>query len=401
MKARAAVRIAWLVWMMSIASLVASFWFGLAAHKNVPFDPGELPILVAFGLFVLAFATVGAFVASKLPRNPIGWIMAGSGFAYALAGSTLSYAEYGIHRASGASLPLELLLWVAGWAWIVGSGPAGTFLLLLFPDGNLPSRRWRPIAWLAGTAILLVFASIAFVPGEFPDYPGFENPAGIPGAKEYLPIVGGIGGLALVVSVLASVLSMVFRFRRSGSLVRQQLKWLTYAAALVALCLVGALIAEPLAGSTDLANLLVTGALTAVPVAIGIAILRHRVYDIDVVINRTLVYGVLTATLGLVYVGLVAGIGTFAGESNLVVAGSTLAVAALFQPARTRIQAFIDRRFNRQRYDAARTIETFSSRLRDEIDLDTLSAELLAVARSTMQPARASLWLRRTEEVKR
>jgi hypothetical protein len=394
--------LAWALWATTTAALVAAFAYGFVGHGG-PIDAWEISTLVTFILFVIAFSTVGALVASREPRNPVGWIMCWSGLAYAVAGAVVSFAENRI--VSAASLPAigEVMIWIGGWAWIMGAGPAGTLLMLLFPNGKLPSRRFRPVAWLAVAGILLIFAAIAFQPGPIQDYESLSNPVGIRGAGPLLDFAGGLGGVALVIGIVGSLISIVIRYRRAGAEMRQQLKWLTYAAGFVGLCVVASILAEGLISSgdlgTEISNLLVTTSLSALPVAIGIAILKHRLYDIDLIINRTLVYGGLTALLAATYFGIVVllqGVIPAAGDSDLTIAGSTLAVAALFRPLRGRVQGFIDRRFYRRKFDAQRTLESFSSRLRDDVDLDHLSADLLGVVRDTMQPEHASLWLRGT-----
>jgi hypothetical protein len=392
--------IAWAVWATTIACLILSFLYGVVDHGG-PIDAWEMSTLVSFFLFVVAFSTVGALVASRQPRNAVGWIMCWSGLAYAVAGAVVSYAE--TRGDAGASLSAfgEVMMWIGAWAWILGSGPPGTLLLLLFPDGRLPSRGFRPVAVLGVVGILLIFAAIAFQPGPIDGFESATNPVGIRGAGQILDVAGGVGGAALLAGFAGALVSVVVRYRRAGAEVRQQLKWLTYAAGFVGLCIVVSVVVESLIASGDVAtevsNLLVTVSLTALPVAIGIAILKHRLYDIDIIINRTLVYGGLTALLAATYFGIVVllqGVIPAAGDSDLTIAGSTLAVAALFRPLRARVQGFIDRRFYRRKVDAQRTLESFSSRLRDDVDLDHLSADLLGVVRETMQPEHASLWLR-------
>ncbi len=391
--------LAWAVSATTIAALLFALVYGLGAHQGA-LDLRDISLFAAVSLFIVTFSTVGALVASRAPGNSVGWIMCWAGAGYGIASASLSYADSRM-AGTGFSTFGEVVVWVGGWAWIMGAGPAASLLLLLFPDGKLPSRRFRPIAWLAVAGILSIFASIAFVPGPIHDYEGVTNPAGIPGAGSLLREVGNVGGLAFVLGVLGSLASIVIRYRRAVVEVRQQLKWLTYAAGLVGLALVGSVLAEALISSpglaSDVSNLLVTTSLSALPVAIGIAILKHRLYDIDLIINRTLVYGGLTALLATTYFGMVVlmqGVIPAAGDSDLTIAGSTLAVAALFRPLRARLQGFIDRRFYRRKVDAQQTLESFSSRLRDDVDLDHLSADLLGVVRETMQPAHASLWLR-------
>jgi hypothetical protein len=348
-------------------------------------------VLVTYAAFLLAFSTVGALIASRRTRNPIGWILLGSAMSYAVGGLTE------VPPGSLPGVPHALQDWLGTWVWGVGIALAGTFLLLLFPGGELPSRRWRPVAWAAGVGLVAFVLGQAFAPELAESH--IRNPAGIGGPAGEIFQVLQDGMLLVIGAFVASVASLVVRFRRSTGEERQQLKWLNYAAGLTALAICGSFLIAPLGEPSEAAvniqNALITGALACVPIAIGIAILRYRLYDIDRIVNRTLVYGLLTVLLAAVYVGVVVGLGTLIGQSALVVAASTLLVAALFRPARRRVQSLIDRRFYRSKYDAARTLEAFTARLREEVDLDSLTGDLVGVVRDTMQPAHASLWLRR------
>ncbi|HEV3376047.1 MAG TPA: hypothetical protein VG126_02080 [Thermoleophilaceae bacterium] len=365
-------RVAWSLWALTV--------LGLSVSLALPSAEADEDVwsLVASFVFALSFATIGALVASRRRENPIGWIMCGAGLAYAIGGVSVTYVESTL--AGGDDDLLETVAdWVSGWVWLLGIGPAATFLLLLFPTGRLPSPRWRPVAWTAAGALGLMVAGIA---------------SGV-------DVAAGLGSFLLLLAALGCVASLVFRFRRARGVERRQLKWLTYAAAMAGAVLLAIIVAESTGGTSDeLSNTLVSVSIAALPVAMGIAILRHGLFDIDVVINRTLVYGALTATLAGAYVGLVLllqlALSPLTEESDLAIAGSTLAVAALVRPLRSRIQALVDRRFYRRRYDAARTLEGFGARLRDEVELDSLVGELHGVVADTMQPAHVSLWLRGT-----
>jgi hypothetical protein len=384
----------WSLWLLSVASFVVGGPLLSSAEED------GVASSVAYSVFVLAFATMGALVASRRPRNPIGWILLAAGVAYAIGGFSVLYAEEMLAGTRDAGFVETALAWVSTWVWMAGIGPVATFGLLLFPNGRLPSRRWRVVAWLAAGGVALMLVGIALAPGRFEDLP-IENPLGLDAAPAVPDALAEAGGLALIVGVVGSIASLFARFRTARSQERDQLKWLTYAAGVVGLGLSSAIVIEIAAGpeAVDLTNAIVSLSLAAVPVAIGIAILRHRLFDIDVVINRTLVYGGLTATLAGAYLGCVLlfqlALSPLTEESSLAIAGSTLAVAALFRPARARIQAAVDRRFYRRRYDAARTLEAFGGRLRDELDLEALGADLQGVVRDTVQPAHVSLWLRR------
>jgi hypothetical protein len=287
----------------------------------------------------------------------------------------------------------DFTLWISTWVGTIAYSLIAAFLLLLFPTGRLLSSRWRPALILTvGSVALLVVASM--MARDLDDYERLVNPYAIGGGavQDILDGVRAVGWILYSISVLLAATSLIVRFRRSRGVERQQMKWMAFAASLLLVTQFSWFISE------DLARLLSGLVFMAMPIAVCVAILRYRLYDIDLIINRTLVYGVLTAILGLVYFGLVVVLQQvtqpLTPESDLAVAGSTLAVAALFRPARSRVQSFIDRRFYRHKYDAAQALEEFNARLRDEIDLESLRHELLGVVGDTMQPARASLWLR-------
>ena len=342
-------------------------------------------------VFTLSFVTVGAVVASRRRANPIGWLMCLSGLSYAVGGLAITYIE-SVPKGEEDGFLLGFADWISSWVWMVGIGPAATFLLLLFPTGRLPSPRWRPVAWAAGGGLVMTVAGIA-LSADSGDLDR-TNPIAVPGAE----LVAGAGLLLLLLAALASLVSLVVRYRGARWEERRQLEWLTYAAALAGVALLTLIVLESTVGTTDeLSNTLVSGAVAALPVAMGIAILRRGLFDIEVVINRTLVYAALTASLAGSYLALVLLLQLLLSPgSDLAIAGSTLAVAALFRPLRARIQGLVDRRFFRSRYDAAQTLERFGARLRDEVDLDSLGGELRAVVGDTMKPAHVTLWLRTT-----
>ena len=343
---------------------------------------------------ILAFALVGALISSRLPTNPIGWICLAIGLILALEAVADGYHVYALQTRPGSLPGGEYMAWLGNWTWAPPVFLIGTFMVLLFPDGRLPSRRWRAVAWFSVVALISVGLSYAFLPGRLDEAPNVTNPLGIEPARSALELVYTWDILLLPLCFVASALSMVLRFGRATGEVRQQIKWFAFAAVLQAMAFSFYFVVP-----SEVVEDLVALAFAGLPVAVGIAILRHRLYDIDVVINRALVYGSLTISLALVYVGLVVALqyvfrALTGGGSQLVIVASTLAIAALFSPLRRRIQAFIDRRFYRKKYDAAKTLEAYSAKLRDETDLDALNAELVGVVWETMQPAHVSLWLR-------
>jgi hypothetical protein len=347
-----------------------------------------LAVILAMG----SAAAVGAVLASRRPRHPVGWLLLGVGLGLAVNILVEPYVTYGLVARPG-SLPaaryLVGLLYVTTLIWL----SCAAFVLLLTPTGSLPSPRWRWWARLAAAApVVTVLASVVQPDPMAPDYYG--NPLAVPALARVLVVPGVAGILVVLVSLLVGAGSLVGRFRRAQGVERQQLRWLALAAALAALLLLVSLVAGFL-GKDPVVLASMSLCVALLPLATGAAILRYRLYDLDRIISRTLAYGLLTLLLGGGYAVMVLGLGQLLGRgSSLVVAGTTLGVAALFRPARRRIQQAVDRRFNRRRHDAARTIAAFSTRLRDEIDLDTLSAELLAVVTQTMQPTQASMWLR-------
>ncbi|MDP9343063.1 MAG: hypothetical protein M3Q23_13445 [Actinomycetota bacterium] len=355
-----------------------------------------------FGLLVFVFPLVGILILTRQSGNTIGWILLAIGGVAAASGVLTSYAEYGLRTHPGSLPGADVALAISGPSWAPIIGIIGTYLLLLFPDGRPPSPGWRWVGWLSAVGIGGTMVGLTIVPGNFADsgYPNVINPLGIEALR-------GVEWIAFLfiplipISIVLSAISLVRRFRRSTGTVRLQLKWLTAAAAVTAVLYAFAFAVPGNWGSTKapayVSVIQTMGVLSffLIPIAIGFAILRYRLYDIDVVINKALVYGSLTAVLAGVYVGLAVGLGSFVGRDNsLVIAGSTLVVAALFRPARRRIQGFIDRRFYRRKYDAQRTLEAFTARLRDQVDLDELHAHLLAVVDETVRPASISLWLR-------
>jgi hypothetical protein len=394
---------------MFLASV--ALWFLLVRSVQVSGSLGADLTVAGLLLYLpfLAFPIVGAFIASARPENPIGWILLADGLLWMCISVTDFYGLYGLAVPGSVPFPL-VMAGLNNWLWVPAVGLFGTYLLLLFPDGRLPSRRWRLLAWLSGAVIVLASMGVMLAPGPLQGLGGVRNPFGVEGVP-WVEDAGTAVLLMLPLCMLASASSLMMRYRRSGGEVREQIKWIAFAASVVVivylLVVVTSFVVPSVtwfaAASPLWLNILEYAALvslTAVPIAVGFAVSKYRLYDIDVVINRTLVYGSLTALLALVYLGGVTAaqaiFSTLTGQQEqpqLAIVISTLIIAALFNPLRRRIQSFIDRRFYRGKYDAAKTLEAFSAKLRDETDLDALSTDLVGVIKETMQPAHVSLWL--------
>src|SRR5215212_6629774 len=422
MSARVPAWLAWCLWLLCVALISFALLFYFLASPTPATDTP--PALTAFlRALSLAFPTVGALVASRRPENPIGWIFCGTGLLYGVQAFASGYADYALLGHTGSLPGGELMAWISGWIGVPVLPLAGVLLVLLFPSGKLLSRKWQLVVWMAvcGSAMLALGAALG--PGSLSFQPTFDNPLGLGGAigklgpSESSPffdqpslarpadtkanagvvdILVRTGFFIVLVSWLFAVAAMIMRMDQARGAERQQLKWFVYT---VTLLVVGFLAALLGFGQHSVAWNIGIAAFNFLPIAAGIAILRYRLYDIDVVINRTLVYGVLTAALALVYVGCIVLLqGLFraltGGTSQLAVVASTLAIAALFVPLRRRVQAFIDRRFYRRKYDIATTLQAFNVRLRNDVDLDDVADDLVEVVKETMQPAHVSLWLR-------
>jgi hypothetical protein len=418
---RAAALLAWTLVALSVAMFLASVaLYVLARSAQVPSSLSTDLTVSGLLVFVpfLAFPIVGALITSRRPQNPIGWICLADGLLWMLTGMVNYYSLYGVARPGSVPYPVAIGTLGNQWLWVPTVGLLGIYLLLLFPDGRLPSGRWRPLAWFSGVLIVLLSVAGGLAPGPLENQGGVPNPFGLEGHPWLADAVLVMLPL-LPLCILVSAVSLVLRFRRSGGEVRQQIKWIAFVASFAGVVYLSLMVSsliffifapEMVGGGGRLAPpplwvelLFSVAALSfaGIPVAIGFAVLKYRLYDIDVVINRTLVYGSLTALLALVYFGGVAAteaiFRTLTGQEHqpqLAIVISTLVIAALFNPLRHRIQAFIDRRFYRRKYDARKTLEAFSARLRDETDLNALSDDLVGVVRETMQPTHVSVWLR-------
>ena len=385
-------RLAWALWVLALLLLpgvILEISFNWAGPTDIPFAIGFIAVQ-------LGCATAGAIISSRLPGNAVGWIFLAIGVLLGLLFAVGAYADLAIDMGYDSLPGGWIAAWIGTWIFIPAAFGLPMFLLLLFPDGRFISRGWRLAGWVLGATVTSAAASKALVPGRIP--PGLDNPLAPSGvAGEVFRVLDSVTDVLALPAFALAVAGLAVRLRRSRGVERQQIKWFTYCAALVGAGFgTGVFISEPVGGLAFLVGLL---ALAGLPVAAGIAILRYRLYDIDVIVNRTLVYGTLTVSLVALYIGSVVSLQYLfrvltGGGSQLAIVASTLVIAALFNSLRRRIQSFIDRRFYRKKYDARRTLEDFSARLRDETDLEHLHADLLSVVCETMQPAHASLWLR-------
>ena len=400
MSARAA---SWLAWSACGLSLALT---ALSLLLIVLLLQSDAPIYYYWletSMVSAGYSTVGAIVASRLLHSPIGWLFCAIGFTFGAVHFCAEYANYAVLAPPGSLPGVEAAAWLTSWVWVAGLGLV-VFLDLLFPTGRLPSARWRWFAWFTAIALFPAAVLAALSPGRILSST-LHNPLGIEG----LPNISKGVEAFMYALVVVGASSMLMRLRRAGRVERQQIKWFAYATVVV---ISGVILKNTIYPVVNVRWLWWVGLiLTAVgvassPVAMGLAILRYRLYEIDLIINRTLVYGPLTAMLAALYFGGIVVLQrlfvVLTGErSTLAVVASTLAIAALFNPLRRWVQGFVDRRFYRSKYDAAKTLEAFSSKLRDETDLDALSDDLVGVVRETMQPAHVSLWLPSDKDLKK
>ena len=398
MSRHAATRLAWSLWALSVALTALSLLL-LALSLSHP-DVYIFDHWLDSTLAAIAFSTVGAVIGPRTPSdNPIGWLFCAVGLLFAVTHFTAEYAIYTLLAAPGSQLAGgEAAAWLTSWLWVPQLGSV-VLVVLLFPDSRLPSRGWRWFAWLSVLLVLTGALLCALSPGPTIALGPINSPLGVESLPNdaYKSVERVMNALIFV-----AVVSLIIRLRRARELERQQIKWFVYATVLV---ISGGILTYPVSeviGSVWLRWIsfvpFIVGVIS-IPISMGIAILRYRLYDIDVLINRTVVYGTLTATLVALYFGgIVLLQGLFVAltgeQSTLAVVASTLLIAALFTPLRRRIQSFIDRSFYRRKYDAVKTLEAFSAKLRNETDLEALSDDLVGVVAETMQPAHVSLWLR-------
>ena len=382
---------AWSIWAVSVAATAIAL--GYDSVHPLPANQGGNGLDGAVVVvFVAGFATVGALLAWKLPGNPIGWLLSATGLAYAVGAVNVFLSHF--------PRTLTLSNWL-GWIYLLGLGLC-VFVVLLFPTGHLPSRRWRPVAWAAGAGLAGWVLGNAFAPTILQNSPPTPNPAGVTGPAGDIFKIMAVGGELLIPATgLAAILSLAFRYRRAVTAERAQLKWLLYATAVIVVALLATIPIERIMGPSDtvnnLQNAMSSGAVALVAVAIGIAVLRYRLYDIDRVISRTVAYAIITGLLVGIYAGLVLlATGVLGLRTPVAVAAATLAAAALFSPVRRRVQHRVDRRFNRARYDADQTVAAFAARLKDAVDLDAVQDDLAGVVHRALEPAHVSVWIMRS-----
>jgi hypothetical protein len=404
MKPKTAARLAGSIGVLAVAMFSATVVFVISRPSQLPagIEPQDPLDLLGSAAF-LVFVGLGVLIAARRSENPIGWMFIAAGSMVLFAGFAWEYALYALYTNPGPLPAGAVMAWASSWSWVIGAGLI-ILAILVFPNGRLATRRWRPLAWFIVADIVVM--SLGGGISVWPDrglalLTDFQDETVSPvGERIFL-----IGFSLLLLSLLPVAASILLRFRRARGDERQQLKWVAYGTGvLVATTLFSEWISHILGISHGSAAFVLVDTLgiMAIPIATGVAVLKYRLYDIDVIVHRTLVYGALTGLSALVYLAGVVGVGglvrdvTGSESSDVVVAGSTLAVAALFRPARSRIQAFIDRRFFRRKYNAARTLDGFTTTLRDEVDLDEMTSDLLKVVNETMQPTHLSLWLRQT-----
>jgi hypothetical protein len=399
-------RFAWMLWGLALLLAAVGLLFGVLAF-SAPLPEGRGPLLASIAVqdaVVVLYGVLGGLIVARHGRNVIGWIFCFVAVSLGILSFASGYADYALYARDDTLPGAALAAWVVNWLFIPAVYVSMCYLFFLFPDGRPASPRWRPVIWAVSIVAAVATLSSAFEPGRLFTFPTVVNPFGLGEPFGRVAVVANdITDLAAMPVFLVSLASMVARLRGARGRERLQLKWITYAATLTATSFAVSFLAGSLSEDwravSDLFFLAGVVGFAGIPVAATAAILWHRLYDIDVLINRTLVYGLLTLSLTVVYVGgIVLTQGFFRAltgqETRLAVVASTLAMAALFGPLRRRVQAFIDRRFCRRKYDAAKTLEAFSVRLRDETDLDTLGEDLVGVVSEAVQPAHARLWLR-------
>jgi hypothetical protein len=393
LRSRTKAVLAWGLWLVTFGCCAAGLLVTLAVYR--PLTLGVLAEGAAYAFFfVLGFATVGLVLALRRPDNPIGWLYGAAGLAWAYTVPVGTWIDQLTREHRPLPFVVQVVAATGDLSWAPAIALGVTLPALLLPNGRLRSRRWRLVVITSVTGAVLAMVAGPLVPGPLEEM-GIDNPFGLAGPAGDVAAALTIAGVLLHWwSLPLAAVCVVLRFRSSRGVERQQMRWVAAGVAgAVAMMVVG--VPSGLGIAPDWISNLVYPALLTPPVAVGVAVLRYRLYDLDRVVSRTLTYGLLTVLLGLGYAGVVLGLGRLLPKgSSMVVAAATLAAVAAFSPVRRRVQELVDRRFNRRRYDAARTVDGFATRLRDQVDLDALHGELLAVVDQTVQPTRASLWLR-------
>jgi hypothetical protein len=366
---------------------------------STPVPRGSFGVRGFSGLWAVGFGSVGVLLTWRRPGHPVGWIFAAAGFVAALNFATFEYALAAVvgHRGLPAG---EYVGWLQLWIWVPFFALITVYLFLLFPDGRLPGPSWWPVSWLAGGFAVIEVAGLALTRGSVASLPVLRNPFGV--SPAWVPLIGiGSGLVGLLGCVVLAAWSLFSRRRRGSSVERLQIKWLAYSGCLVALTLVASTILSTVLSAGIAARVIEGGLMVAVlatPVAVAVAVLRYRLYDIDRIISRTLAYAIVTALLAGVYAGLVLlATRVLSFHAPVAVAAATLAAAALFNPLRRGVQNAVDRRFNRARYDADQTVSAFAARLKDAVDLDSVRDDLASVVHQALEPAHLSVWVSRRE----
>ena len=386
-------------WLLSVTTLVVAA-IGLALlvwDWSTPVPSGSFGVRGFSGVWAVGFGLVGALLTRRRPGHPVGWIFAAAGMLAAVDFASFEYALAAVvgHRDLPAG---EYVGWLQQWIWVPFVALITVYLPLLFPDGRLPGPRWRPVSWAAAGCGVIAASGLAIAPGVVVNLRALRNPFGIhPAAVSNTAIAVGLAGL--LGCVVVAVWSLLVRARRGTSVERQQIKWLAYAGCLVAATLVPSTILSLSTGTAArIAESALMIAIVTVPVAVAVAVLKYRLYEIDRIISRTLAYVVVTGLMAGVYAGLVLLATRVLGVTTPpAVAAATLAAAALFNPLRHWVQRVVDRRFNRARYDADKTVAAFASRLQDAVDLDAVQADLAGVVQHALEPAHISVWIRPRE----
>ncbi|CAN5712053.1 hypothetical protein BH18ACT11_BH18ACT11_18250 [soil metagenome] len=399
MSVRAIRFVSWTVLPAAVVLMIGRIYLSILNRAVDAFGIAGVAASTLLDLVVLGFIALGLLVVYRRPRNPIGWIIAGAGVTGLVSDFVEGYAVYALITDPGSLPGGEIMAWLSNWIFIPVIFAAPAMLFLLFPDGKLLSRRWRWVFWIVILTTCATVVTSIFQPVlNDPPFEGVVNPLPAHPPRVLLAPLSYVGWPGMAASFLVAAFAMILRLRRSQGVERQQLKWLAAAAAVLPFASAAGVVGFYL-GYDSVAGFLATFSILPIFLAAGYAVLRYRLYDIDVVINRTLVYGLLTVSLALVYFGGVAGLQRLLApvvrqNGQLAIVASTLAIAALFNPLRQRVQALVDRGFYRSKYDARKTLEAFAGRLRDETDLDVLGEDLVSVVRDTMQPEHVALWLK-------